>query len=109
MEQQKLPNGVLSIVLGILGFLCCCFAGLGIIPSAIAFFLMRKSENLYKENPEAYDNYNQIKTAKIIALVALILNILMVIRFIYVISTGGWEESMEKSRELMEQWGMEQP
>lgn len=44
MEQEKLPNGTMIIVLGILGYLCCCLAGLGIIPSAIAYFMATKAE-----------------------------------------------------------------
>ena len=107
MEQQKLPNGTLIIVLGIFGYLCCCFAGLGIIPSGIAFYLARQSEKIYAENPELYDNQNQIKTGKTVALIAVILNILMIIRFVYVLITGDWEENMERSRELLEQWGIE--
>jgi len=106
MENRKLPNATLIIVLGILGYLCCCFAGLGIIPSGIAFSLATKSEKLYKENPEEYDNYNVIKTGKIVALIALILSALMIVRFIYVISTVGWdnmvEEFMKGYREAME-------
>ncbi len=108
MEQQKLPNGTLIIVLGIFGYLCCCFAGLGIIPSAIAFYLALKSEAIYKENPELYDNYSQIKTGKIVALIALILSAIMVIRFVYVLTTSDWDAMMEQSRELMEQWGIEE-
>ncbi len=103
MEQQKLPNGTMIIVLGILGYLCCCFAGIGIIPSAIAFFMAKKSEKMYAENPELYDNASQIKTGKIIALIAVILNILIIIRWIYVFATGGmdaieniWSEAMEQ-------------
>jgi hypothetical protein len=108
MEQQKLPNGTLIIVLGIFGYLCCCFAGLGIIPSAIAFYLAQKSEAMYKENPELYDNYSQIKTGKIVALIALILCALMVVRVIYVLTTGDWDAMMEQSREIMEQYGIEE-
>jgi len=108
MEQQKLPNSTLIIVLGILGYLCCCFAGLGLIPSAIAFFLARKSEKIYAGNPELYDNISQIKTGKIIALIALILSALVLIRWIYVISTGNWDEMMEQSREILEQYGIEE-
>lgn len=109
MEQpkEKLPNGTLIIILGIFGYLCCCFLGSGIIPSAIAFFLAKNSEKLYAENPELYDNFSQIKTGKIVALIALILNVLMVIRVIYVIASGDWEANMERSREMMEQWGFE--
>lgn len=108
MEQQKLPNGILIIVLGIFGYLCCCFAGLGIIPSAIAFYLALKSEKLYKTNPELYDNYSQIKTGKIVSLIAMILCALMLIRFIYVLSTSDWDALMEQQQEIMEQWGIEQ-
>ncbi len=108
MEQQKLPNGILIIVLGIFGYLCCCFAGLGVIPSAIAFYLATKSEKLYKENPELYDNYSQIKTGKIVALIALILCLLMIVRFIYVLTTSDWDVLMEQQQEIMEQWGIEQ-
>jgi hypothetical protein len=42
MEKEKLPNATMVIVLSVLGYLCCCFAGLGIIPSAIAFFMANK-------------------------------------------------------------------
>lgn len=109
MEQEKLPNGVLIIVLGILGYLCCCFAGLGIIPSAIAFFMARKSEKMYAANPELYDNMSQIKTGKIVALIAVILNVLYIIRIIYVIATVGWsemsEEFMRAYEEAMEAQG----
>jgi hypothetical protein len=108
MEQQKLPNATAIIVLGIFGYLCCCFAGLGVIPSAIAFFMARKSEKIYAENPELYDNASQIKTGKIVALVALILSGLVLIRWIYVLTTSDWGEIMEQSRELMEQYGIEE-
>ncbi|NHF61217.1 DUF4190 domain-containing protein [Flavobacteriaceae bacterium TP-CH-4] len=96
MNERQLPNGTLIIVLGIFGYLCCCFAGLGVIPSGIAFYMATKSEQLYKQNPEGYDNYSQIKTGKIVAIIALILNVLLIIRIIYVISTVGWDEMQEE-------------
>ncbi len=108
MEQQKLPNGTLIIVLGILGYLCCCFAGLGIVPSGIAFYLAQKSEKLYAANPELYENIGQIKTGKIVALIAMILSALVLIRWIYVLSTNDWDAIMEQSKEMMEQWGIEE-
>ncbi|CAG2535416.1 hypothetical protein MAR621_01222 [Maribacter dokdonensis] len=108
MEQQKLPNATLIFILGIAGYLCCCFAGIGIIPAGIAFFLAIKSEKIYKENPELYDNYKQIKTGKTVSLIALILCALMVIRFIYVITTSDWDAMMEQQQEILEQWGLEQ-
>ncbi|PCE64887.1 CCC motif membrane protein [Sediminicola luteus] len=109
MEKQKLPNGVASIVLGIFGYLCCCFAGIGAIPAGIGFYLARKSEALYKQNPDAYDNYSQIKTGKILSLIALILSLIILVRWIYVIYTAGGigefqEEFMRAYEEAMEQY-----
>ena len=49
-----------------------------------------------------------MKTAKIIAMVVLIINILYLGYTIYRIATVGWDEMMEQSRELSEQWGFEQ-
>ena len=96
MEQQKLPNATMIIVLSILGYLCCCFAGIGIIPSGIAFFMANKSQKMYEANPELYDNYSTIKTGKIVAMIALILNVLMVVRTVYLLSTGDFNESYEE-------------
>ncbi|WP_394750066.1 CCC motif membrane protein [Spongiimicrobium salis] len=97
------------IIMGVLGYLCCCLAGLGIIPSAIGFFLARKSEKMYAANPELYDNASQIKTGKIVALIAVILNVLMIVRIIYLLSTIGWsemsEEFMRAYEEAMEAQG----
>ncbi len=92
MEQQKLPNATMIIVLGILGYLCCCLAGIGIIPSGIAYFMATKSQKLYNENPDGYDNYSAINTGKIVALIAVILNVLLMIRWAYIIYTGGLDE-----------------
>jgi len=106
MEQQKLPNGILSIILSIVSLLCCCIAGIGLIPAAIAYFLANKSEKIGLQNPEQYDNMSQIKAAKILALVALIINIVYLIFTIYRIATVGWDEIMEQSRQMQEQFGM---
>ncbi|MEO9513820.1 MAG: CCC motif membrane protein [Flavobacteriaceae bacterium] len=109
MEQKKLPNGVLSIVLGIFGFVCCCTGIFGATISGIGFYLARKSEKIYKENPDDYDNYGQIKAGKIISLIALILSLIMVVRWIYIIyNAGGVAEFIEEFKtayqEAMEQY-----
>lgn len=107
MEQQKLPNVTLSLVLVILGFLCCCIWGLpGTILGLIAFILLRKDEKLYIENPEGYSNYSTLKTVKILAIVVMVLGILTLVYILYTINAmGGWEAYMEKVQEMTEQWG----
>jgi len=103
MENRNLPNATMIIVLGILGYLCCCLAGLGIIPSAIAFFMANKAQKLYNEDPDAYDNISTIKTGKIVAIIAIVLNVLMLIRWGYLIATGGFDEIGDAWQEAMEQ------
>ncbi|PIB30025.1 hypothetical protein BFP77_05240 [Maribacter sp. 4U21] len=108
MEQQKLPNVTIAMVLSILGFLCCCVAGLpGIILGGIALFLVSKDEKLYKENPEDYSNYSTLKTVKIISIIVLILGLIYFIMNAWTIYQTGWDAQIEQSRELLEQLGIE--
>lgn len=110
MEQQKLPNVTIGLVLSIISFICCCLSsGIGgVIMSGIAFFLLRKDEKTYISNPEGYSNYSQLKTAKIIAIIGLVLGVLTLIYTIYQIQQlGGWDGYMEKVNEMMEQLGVE--
>lgn len=106
MEQQKLPNVTIALVLGIISFIaCCCSAGIGgLIFSGIAFFLVNKDEKAYKEQPEIYENYSQLKTAKIIAIIGLALAAINLIYSAYSIySVGGWDAYMQTIQDAMEQ------
>ncbi len=105
MEQQKL-NPTIVYVLAILGFLCCCFGGLGFILSGIAFIIAYSKLKNAQANPENYthESIKAMNTAKIVALITLIINILYLAATIYKIYTIGWDEMMEQSRQLMEQY-----
>ncbi len=105
MEQQKLPNVTIALVLGILSFIgCCCTSGFGgLVLSGIALFLTNKDEKVYKENPENYINFSQLKTAKVIAIIGLVLSILTVIAYFYLKSTGMYEEMMEQYMEQLQE------
>lgn len=102
MEQQKLPNVTIALVLGIISFIgCCCTSGFGgVLFSGIALFLTNKDEKLYKENPENYSNFGQLKTAKIIAIIGLVLSVLVIAFYFYAKSTGMYEEMMEQLQEM---------
>ena len=107
MEQQKLPNVTTGLVLGIISFICCCLSsGIGgIIMSGIAFFLLKKDEKTYASNPDSYSNYSQLKTAKIIAIIGLVIGILSLIWTIYSIQKmGGIDAYKEQMMELFEQY-----
>ena len=105
MEQQKLPNATISLVLGILSFICCCFSwGIGgIILSGIALFLVNKDTKLYMENPDMYSNFSQVKASKIIAIIGLVLGVLIFIWIIFqIFQAGGWDAYMERQQEAMD-------
>lgn len=109
MEQQKLPNVTIAIVLAIVSFICCCFsAGIGgILLSGIALFLVNKDAKLYKQNPEDYSNFSTLKTAKTVAIIGLVLGVITLLWSIFsIVSMGGWEGYMEQNQELLEQFGL---
>ncbi len=110
MEQRTLPNVTIALVLGVMSFICCCFSmGIGgIVLSGIALFLVRKDEASYAENPDEYNNYGQLKTAKTIAIIGLVLGFFALLMVLYnVYSIGGWDEMLERQQEMYEQWGIE--
>ena len=105
MEQKKLPNATLSLILGILSFIgCCCTSGFGgLILSGIALFLAKKDEKTYAQEPELYENFKQVKTAKIIAIIGLVLSVITVGIYIYMRSTGQYDEFMENYMKMIEE------
>ena len=110
IEQQKLPNVTTSLILGILSYICCCFSSgvLGVILSGIALLILRKDRRIYMANPEGYSNWGSYKTARLIAIIGLILSTLTLAWTVYTIqSMGGWEAYMEMVQEMMEEFGVE--
>lgn len=104
MEQQKLsPTTV--YVLSVLSLLCCCFGGLGFIFSGIGLYIAQNKLNQVKADPDDYEpnSVKAMNTAKIIATVMLIINILYLCWTIYRIYTIGWDVIMERAKDAMEQ------
>lgn len=106
MELQKLPNATTAMVLSIIALVgCCCSSGiLGVILAGIALFLIHKDQQLYNLNPEGYDNYSQLKNAKIIAIIAMVISLLNLVYLIYIVASGDWELQMEQYQKLIEQF-----
>lgn len=105
-SQSQQLNPTIVYVLAVLGLLCCCFGGLGVIPAGIAFFIAQSKLKQAQLNPENYSlqSIKGMNTAKTVALVMLIINALYLVMTIYRISTVGWDEMMEQSRQIMEQY-----
>ncbi|WP_036153320.1 CCC motif membrane protein [Maribacter forsetii] len=109
MEQQKLPNVTIALVLSIISFLCCCLsAGIGgIILSGIALILVNKDTKTYQENPQEYSNFSTLKTTKTVAIIGLVLGALSLIWTVYsIVSMGGWDAYIEQTSEIYEQLGI---
>jgi len=95
--MNKIPNSTTALVLSILAYIgCCCFTGFsGILLSGISLYLIKKGEAVYAEAPEAYDNYNQLKTAKVVAIIALILSAVMAAFYIILKAQGIDEQTIQ--------------
>jgi len=102
--MKKQLNTTLIYVLSIIGLLCCCFGGLGFLLSGPAYLIAHNKVKDAKENPDDYEsNLNAMNTAKIIALVSLIINAIYFIRVLYVIYTGGFDGIEDAWNEVMEE------
>ena len=107
MEQQKLPNSTLILILGILSIIgCCCYGILGIILAIVTLVLAKKATETYLVSPEIYQGYQNVKTGKILAYIGLGLSIIYILLIIAgLIIYGGFEGMEEMQREMMEQYG----
>lgn len=107
MEQQRLPNSTLILVLGILSILtCCCYGVLGLILGIIAMVMANKATAMYMENPEQYTGYQNVKTGKILAIIGIIINLMYLGWVIYLFATIGYEGIMNMNQDIMDSYGL---
>ncbi|TCP24406.1 hypothetical protein EV195_106214 [Tenacibaculum skagerrakense] len=91
-EQRKLPNATPVLVLGILSILtCCCYGVLGIIIGVIALVLYKQDKQLYDKNPSVYENYSNLNTGRILAIIGIVLSIFALLYYIWIFNYIGWE------------------
>ena len=81
MRQEPLPGASTAMTMGIIsivGALVCCgpFAA---IFSIIGLSNAKKAENLYREEPERYSGYENIKTSRTLSYIGLALSLLMLV------------------------------
>lgn len=92
MEQQKLPNSTLVLIMGILSIVGCCFYGLpGLIFGIVAIIFGRKDRKLYQSNPDEYSGIGNVNAGYIMGIIGLILSIIYLLFSIWAISFFGWE------------------
>ncbi len=102
--MQKL-NTTAVYLLSIFGILCCCFWGLGFVLSIIGLIIANKELKKYAENPEAYTNGPAMKTARTLAIIAVVISGLVAAWTAYEYITYDEYERAERSLEWMRQIG----
>ena len=103
---QKLPNATAVLVLGILSIItCCCYGIFGLALGIIALYLAKKDLLLYKANPQAYINYSNLNTGKILAIIGIVLSAIYIIYLIVLFSTLGMEGIQQMQEEMMRKYG----
>ena len=102
--MKKQLNTTLIYVLSIFGFLCCCIFGLGFLLSGPAYLVAHNKVKDASENPDEYEgDLNAMNTAKIIALVSLIINLLFFTYILYSLFSGDFDEFLTFWNEAMEE------
>lgn len=103
-QLQKLPNDQTSMILGITSYLgCCCTNGvLGLILAGVGFYLNNKDQKLYNENPGTYTEGN-LNTNKVLNLIGIILSIISLGSFIFMKSTGMYDEMMGEYMKVLKE------
>ena len=107
LQNQKLPNAMAVLVLGIMSIItCCCYGVLSVILGGIGLYLAKKDTVAYAQNPTSYSNYGNIKTGKILCIIGIVLGVLYLIMTLAFFAMFGMEAMkdpilmQEKMREL---------
>lgn len=97
--MNKLPGDPLALILGVLALVigiagCCCYGITALIPlimAIIGLVTANKSLREFGENPEAYNpqSRSNVKTAKIINIIAIVMNGLIVLVSVLAIAFYG--------------------
>ena len=92
MDQQKLPNSITVLVLGIISIITICCGGIiSVITGGIGVMLSKKDEGLYQSNPSIYSGYQNLKIGKILCWIGLILGLCYFAYTIYMFDKLGWD------------------
>ncbi len=104
MKQNKIPHTKTALILGILSYIgCCCLTGFsGLILSGVGLYLVKKGEEAFELNPEVYDNYKELKTAKIVVIVAMVLSFISAALYLIFKAMGIDEHSVQALMEEMQ-------
>ena len=103
IQRQELPNSTLILIFGLLSIIgCCCYGIVGLVFGIITMLMAQKATNIYNENPEMYNGYQNVKTGKILAIIGIVLSALvLIIGIVSLIILGGLEGIQEMQHEML--------
>ncbi|MCY1505503.1 hypothetical protein D3C87_67850 [compost metagenome] len=82
--RKQLPNATTVLVLGITSVVTSfCYGIFGIILGIIALVIAKKDMQLYRENPQEYDGYQNLSAGRICAIIGLCIGSLFFIFIIF--------------------------
>ncbi|MBX2845191.1 MAG: CD225/dispanin family protein [Saprospiraceae bacterium] len=103
-STQKLPNDPLALILAISSIvLACCCGFFSLIPAIIGFVMANKGMKEYEANPDGYaaGSFSNMKTARIIAIIGIVLGVLSLLYGIFMIATLGIDGYQEQMRDIL--------
>lgn len=81
MGQQQLPGAGTALTMGIISvvtsFFCC--GPFAAIFSIIGLSSAKSAERLYRQQPDAYSGYENVKTGRILSYIGLAISIIMLV------------------------------
>ena len=85
--KKQLPNATAVMVIGILSVITSlCYGLIGIILGIVALAIAKKDMKAYQENPDGYDNYSNLNTGRICAIVGICVGaVIFIIAIIYIL------------------------
>jgi hypothetical protein len=92
MERQRLPNAIISLILGIFSIVTCiCYGIIGLPLGIAAFVLGNKALKVNRENQEEFKGSGNASAGKILGIVGIILNLIFLLVIIWLVYKIGWE------------------
>jgi len=78
-EKELLPNGTITMVLGICSIVLCC---IGLVTGIVALVLSNKDQQLLDANPDGYSNVQHHKVGRLCAIIGIGVQVLIGIFYI---------------------------
>jgi predicted PurR-regulated permease PerM len=110
MENQKLPNTTIVLLLGLFSIITCWVMGIvGLIFGIVALVIAKGDLRLYRENPDSYTNFANLAIGRVLAVIGIILSSIYLAFIIFVYTVIGidnvdeWQKNLQNKIEYQEQ------